>query len=75
MIDNIALECAKEYGFDAVDFVGDLEGTKVYEPYYKSGKAFIGYARYVLVKDGKATMTGAKEGEEVCQKLYAGKVE
>ena len=68
-IDKIALECAKEYGFKKVEFVKEIDGEMIYEP-YTPGETFIGYARYIVVKDGIARMTDREEGEELCFKIY-----
>lgn len=68
-IDRIALECARDYGFRKVDYVTEIDGAKIYEP-YTPGESCIGYARYIVVKDGSARMTDPEEGEELCHKIY-----
>ena len=66
---KIALECARDYGFKKVNFVTEIEGARIYEP-YTPGEAYIGYARYIVVKDGEARMTDMDEGVELCFKIY-----
>ena len=69
--EKIALACAKEYDFTAVEYCGTYEGQLVYSPCYEKGEpCFIGPPRFVLVANGTAHMTSIPEGEAVCRALY-----